>query len=92
MKIIKRNGEEAIFDVQKIINAIEKANAAVPETDRISEAYIQAVSAKVKDACYASKVEMNVEAIQDLVETELMRIGAFHIARVYITLADTARI
>ena len=85
MKIIKRNGEEAIFDVQKIINAIEKANAAVPETDRISEAYIQAVSAKVKDACYASKVEMNVEAIQDLVETELMRIGAFHIARVYIT-------
>ena len=85
MKIIKRNGEEAIFDVQKIINAIEKANLAVPEVDRISEAYIQAVAAKVKDACYASKVQLNVEAIQDLVETELMRIGAFQIARVYIT-------
>ena len=57
----------------------------MPEVDRISEAYIQAVAAKVKDACYASKVQLNVEAIQDLVETELMRIGAFQIARVYIT-------
>ena len=85
MKIIKRNGEEVIFDIRKIVTAIEKANAAVPESDRISEEYIQAVASKVANQCHASKVELNVEAIQDLVETELMRIGAFNIAKLYIT-------
>ena len=34
MKIIKRNGEEAIFDIRKIVTAIEKANSAVPENER----------------------------------------------------------
>ena len=85
MKIIKRNGEEVIFDIRKIVTAIEKANAAVPESDRISEEYIQAVASKVANQCHASKVELNVEAIQDLVETELMKIGAFNIAKLYIT-------
>jgi len=85
VKIIKRNGEEVIFDIRKIVTAIEKANAAVPESDRLSEEYIQAVAAKVANQCHASKVELNVEAIQDLVETELMRIGAFNIAKLYIT-------
>ncbi len=85
MKIIKRNGEEVIFDIRKIVTAIEKANNAVPESERISSEYIQAVAAKVSNKCHASKVEMNVEAIQDLVETELMRIGAFNIAKLYIT-------
>lgn len=85
MKIIKRNGEEVIFDIRKIVTAIEKANAAVPESDRLSEEYIQAVASKVANQCHASKVELNVEAIQDLVETELMRIGAFNIAKLYIT-------
>ena len=85
VKIIKRNGEEVIFDIRKIVTAIEKANAAVPESDRLSEEYIQAVASKVANQCHASKVELNVEAIQDLVETELMRIGAFNIAKLYIT-------
>ena len=85
MKIIKRNGEEVIFDIRKIVTAIEKANAAVPATERLSEEYIQAVASKVSNQCHASKVELNVEAIQDLVETELMRIGAFNLAKLYIT-------
>ena len=85
MKIIKRNGEEAIFDIRKIETAISKANCAVPENERLSEEYIKAVATKVTETCQASKVQMNVEAIQDLVETELMRIGAFDIAKVYIT-------
>ena len=85
MKIIKRNGEEVIFDIRKIVTAIEKANGAVPENERISEEYIQAVASKVSNQCHASKVQLNVEAIQDLVETELMRIGAFNIAKLYIT-------
>ena len=85
MKIIKRNGEETVFDIRKITTAISKANAAVPETERLTDEYIQAVSAKVAKACQESKVQLNVEAIQDLVETELMRIGAFALAKVYIT-------
>ena len=85
MKIIKRNGEEVIFDIRKIVTAIEKANAAVPESDRLSEEYIQAVASKVANQCHSSKVELNVEAIQDLVETELMKIGAFNISKLYIT-------
>ena len=85
MKIIKRNGEEAIFDIRKIATAISKANSAIPENDRLSEEFINAVSSKVAEKCNASKVQMNVEAIQDIVETELMRIGAFDLAKVYIT-------
>ncbi len=85
MKIIKRNGEEAIFDIRKIETAITKANNAIPESDRLSQEYIGAVSAKVAERCKSSKVQLNVEAIQDFVETELMRIGAFDLAKVYIT-------
>ena len=76
MKIIKRNGEETIFDIRKITTAISKANAVIPETERLTDEYINAVATKVAATCQASKVQLNVEAIQDLVETELMRIGA----------------
>ena len=85
MKIIKRNGEEAIFDIRKIETAISKANKAVPENERLSDEYIKAVASKVTERCQASKVQLNVEAIQDMVETELMKIGAFDIAKLYIT-------
>ncbi len=85
MKIIKRNGEEAVFDIRKIATAITKANNAIPQRDRLSDEYINAVASKVAEKCNASKVELNVEAIQDLVETELMRIGAFDLAKIYIT-------
>lgn len=85
MKIIKRNGEEAIFDIRKIETAITKANNAINDSDRLSTEYISAVASKVAERCMHSKVQMNVEAIQDLVETELMRIGAFELAKAYIT-------
>ena len=65
MKIVKRNGEEAIFDIRKIETAISKANKAIPESDRLSEEYIKAVASRVAEKCNASKVQLNVEAIQD---------------------------
>ena len=49
------------------------------------EEYIKAVASTVSKNCQASKVQLNVEAIQDLVETELMKIGAFDLAKRYIT-------
>ena len=85
MKIIKRNGEEAIFDINKIIIAITKANNEVPVAERLSEAQINNIAENISKLCEESKVEMNVESIQDLVEKGIMKEGAFSIAKIYIT-------
>ena len=85
MNIIKRNGEEMSFDINKIVVAISKANKEVPLKEQFSPAQVQAVADKVAQACYESHTAMNVEAIQDLVEEEIMRAGGFSIAKKYIT-------
>lgn len=85
MKIIKRNGEEVIFDVSKIATAISKANKEVPVSEQLSEEKIKSMSEDVKKLCEAENHEMNVEAIQDLVEDAIMKAGAFSIAKKYIT-------
>ena len=85
MKIIKRNGEEAIFDINKIIVAITKANNEVPIAERLSTEQINNIAKNISKLCEESKVEMNVEAIQDLVEKGIMKEGAFSIAKIYIT-------
>lgn len=85
MKIIKRNGEEAIFDINKIIVAITKANNEVPIAERLSTEQISNIAENISKLCEESKVEMNVEAIQDLVEKGIMKEGAFSIAKIYIT-------
>lgn len=85
LKIIKRNGEEAIFDINKIIIAITKANNEVPVAERLSEAQINNIAENISKLCEESKVEMNVESIQDLVEKGIMKEGAFSIAKIYIT-------
>ena len=85
MKIIKRNGEEAVFDKSKIATAITKANNQVPLNEQLSREQIQAIAGRIADVCSQSATEMNVEAIQDLVEKEIMKQGAFSIAKLYIT-------
>ena len=85
MKIIKRNGEEAVFDISKIATAITKANNQVPLNEQLSREQIQAIAGRIADVCSQSATEMNVEAIQDLVEKEIMKQGAFSIAKLYIT-------
>lgn len=85
MKIIKRNGEEATFDINKIIVAITKANNEVPIAERLSTEKINNIAENISKLCEESKVEMNVEAIQDLVEKGIMKEGAFSIAKIYIT-------
>lgn len=85
MKIIKRNGEEATFDINKIIVAITKANNEVPIAERLSIEQINNIAENISKLCEESKVEMNVEAIQDLVEKGIMKEGAFSIAKIYIT-------
>jgi len=85
MKLIKRNGSEVLFDGGKIYSAIEKANAAVPETSRISDKDIQHVCDKVVKKCERLSRAVSVEEVQDMVEREIMALGAFELGKAYIT-------
>ena len=85
MKIIKRNGQEAIFDEVKITNAIIGANKEVVETERLSEEEIDNITNDIKYKCQKMKRALSVEEIQNLVEDELMKLNALSVARKYIT-------
>ena len=85
MKIIKRNGEEVVFDLKKIITAISKANNEVPPSEQLAGSTINSIAENIEKQCAAENHEMNVEAIQDLVEKAIMKAGAFDIAKKYIT-------
>ncbi len=84
MKIIKRNGEEVIFDTQKIVTAIKKANKEVPFSEKLGDDLIQKIAKNIESQCAQSGGEISVESIQDLVEDGLMKEGAFSIAKKYI--------
>ena len=85
MKIIKRNGSEAIFDISKIIAAVTKANNVVPVDQRLKKEQILHIADEVQGVCEGRGHAMNVEEIQDLVENAIMDMGAFEVARKYIT-------
>ena len=85
MKIIKRSGSEAIFDINKIMAAVRKANAAVIDYEKLTEEQIQVIAANVETACENMKHSPSVEEIQDMVENQLMNQRAFTVARNYIT-------
>ena len=85
MKIIKRSGAEAVFDITKIIAAITKANREVPEQERLTSQQIHEAAAAVEKSCIAMNRAPSVEEIQDLVENQIMGMRAFSVARKYIT-------
>ena len=85
MKIIKRNGSEVVFDIEKIINAVTKANNAVEEAVRMTPLQIQRIAQSVAISCEEMGHSPSVEEIQDLVEKAIMAHGAFEVAKVYIT-------
>ena len=74
MNIIKRDGTEAVFDVDKIKSAVTRANNATDAMYQISEDSIQKVADSVAVQCRLLGHTPNVEEIQNLVENELMRI------------------
>ena len=82
--VIKRNGEEVLFDISKIYNAIAAANKEVDRIHQMNEYQIQAVAdnvaAKVKKAAHA----VHVEEIQELVEIGIMEMRAFEVAQKYV--------
>lgn len=85
MKIIKRNGEEVVFDEEKIVNAIKKANNEVFDGDKLTEEQIFKIADNVTDKSKGMIRALNVEEIQDFVENEIMRLGKYALARKYIT-------
>ena len=85
MKLIKRNGSEVIFDREKISAAVTRANEAVEEHQRISPEDIENIALEVERICLTMVRSAGVEEIQDLVEREIMKLGAFDLAKAYIT-------
>ena len=85
MKIIKRSGEEAVFDREKILAAITKANQEVTEDKRLTEEQIRSLELEVEANCKNLTRAASVEEIQDLVENGLMESGKHEVARKYIT-------
>ncbi len=85
MKIIKRNGSEAVFDISKIIAAVTKANNVVASNQRLTKEQITAIADDVAQKCQSRNHAMNVEEIQDLVEDAIMQTKAYEVARKYIT-------
>ena len=71
--------------MDKIINAIRKANETVREEDKLTEDEIDAIAEVVADYCEEMKHSPNVEEIQDMVENQLMKYNAYTMARNYIT-------
>lgn len=83
--IIKRNGEEAEFNAEKIRLAISKANQATVESARVSEAMVNALTEEVANQIEEAQYALSVENIQDIVENVLMRYNANVIAKNYIS-------
>ena len=85
MKIIKRSGIEEIFDPEKIILAVSKANDSVVPSARMSAIQIKRIAEDVESAALNINRSLSVEEIQDMVEDQIMNQRAFDVARRYIT-------
>ncbi|MBQ8389758.1 MAG: anaerobic ribonucleoside-triphosphate reductase, partial [Oscillibacter sp.] len=84
MKVIKRNGTEVDFTIDKIVNAITKANESVEEAARMTALQIKRIAEFVELSCMKMNRSPSVEEIQDLVEYQIMAHGAFEVAKSYI--------
>jgi len=85
MKIIKRNGQEVVFDRDKIVHAVCRANEEMDDFAKISHDKIVRLAADVEKECNHMGRSVSVEEIQDMVEDRLMAMNAFSLARKYIT-------
>ncbi|MBQ9122239.1 MAG: anaerobic ribonucleoside-triphosphate reductase [Lachnospiraceae bacterium] len=83
MKVIKRNGSEVEFDIDKIRNAIAKANKAAIR-EELSQAQIDEIADYINFKCSKMNRAISVEEMQDMVENQIMAQGAFNVARCYV--------
>lgn len=86
MKVIKRNGQEVVFNPEKIKIAVTKANNSVDElSKRLKDDQIENIVSSVTKECESMGRAVGVEEIQDMVELSIMKEGAFQVAKNYIT-------
>ena len=83
-KIIKRNGEEVDFDQAKIVNAITKANGEVDRIHQMTTYQIEAVASSIAEQVQKAPHAVNVEDIQDMVETGIMEVRGYEVAQKYV--------
>lgn len=83
MKIIKRNGSEAAFDIEKIVGAVTKASNSA-ESGSLTPEQIRDIADYVEYKCLKMNRAVSVEEIQDMVENQIMATGAFELARRYV--------
>ena len=82
--VIKRNGEEVLFDLSKIVNAVRAANCEVDKIHQMNEFQIVAVAEKIADQIDEFTHAVNVEDIQDMVERGIMEMRGYEVAQKYV--------
>ena len=83
-KVIKRNGQEVNFDLSKIRNAVSKANAEIDNIHKLNEYQIDAIADNVAGRISQLDRAVNVEEIQDMVETAIMEMRGYEVAQKYV--------
>ena len=84
MNIIKRNGVEAVYDENKIVTAIKKANGSVTEKDQLTDDQINSIAASITEVIKNGTRTYTVEEVQDMVEENISSLGAYKLAKNYI--------
>ena len=84
MKVIKRNGEEVQFDINKIVNAIKAANKETDPIHQLNEYQIRAIADVIEQKAASMSHVMHVEDIQDMVETGIMEMRGYEVAQKYV--------
>ena len=82
--VIKRNGEEVHFDRAKIVNAITKANGNVERIHQMNSYQIEAIADTIAEQVQETPHAVNVEDIQDMVETSIMEMRGYEVAQKYV--------
>ena len=82
--VIKRNGEEVGFDLDKIINAIRAANREVDKLHQMNEYQVMAIADMIAHKVQETRHAVHVEDIQDMVETGIMEMRGYEVAQKYV--------
>ncbi len=82
--VIKRNGEEVSFDLDKIVNAIRAANREVDKLHQMNEYQVMAIADTIAQKVQEMRHAVHVEDIQDMVETGIMEMRGYEVAQKYV--------
>lgn len=81
MQVVKRDGSIVAFDRSKIVSAIQKANESVDPEQRVTEEQIEGIVTYIEER---RRSRLLVEDIQDMVESKLMGLDKYALAKSYI--------